>query len=237
MTRPGQVDGLAYIRLISADRAFGRGYARIVPHLIRYVGNGRRPKNWVAYSTDGTEYVTPSDGSTAISIPGAIASSGYFYILRRSLIAAVALMKGQTLLLKLYPDRTTSVATAVRLDTPDSRLHSCVAIEAVPKFSTPKPVGAVYFVFDGLTEGLDYSTVISYCHAGIDAAAATFEWDAVLKTDFRAPTFISVRVMPRSVMSSRRPCRSGQSMRIRRRITATDEYGRQLFTVRTKSEN
>ena len=35
-------------------------------------GTGGAPKNWaVAYSTDGTEYVTPSDGSTAISIPGA----------------------------------------------------------------------------------------------------------------------------------------------------------------------
>lgn len=67
-------------------------------------GTGGAPKNWaVAYSTDGTEYVTPSDGSTAISIPGAIASSGYFYYFTVTLTPQLRLMKGQTLLLKLYP--------------------------------------------------------------------------------------------------------------------------------------
>lgn len=115
-------------------------------------------------------------------------------------------MKGQTLLLKLYPTDNVSCNGGTAGYNSDSRLHSCVAIEAVPKFSTPKPVGAVYFEpFDGLTEGLDYlygdklAAMLNYCGSDIS------EWDAVLKTDFRAPTFISVRVMPRSVMSSRRP--------------------------------
>ena len=146
-------------------------------------GTGGAPKNWaVAYSTDGTEYVTPSDGSTAISIPGAIASSGYFYYFAVTLTPQLRLMKGQTLLLKLYPTDNVSCNGGTAGYNSDSRLHSCVAIEAVPKFSTPKPVGAVYFEpFDGLTEGLDYlygdklAAMLNYCGSDIS------EWDAVLK--------------------------------------------------------
>ena len=146
-------------------------------------GTGGAPKNWaVAYSTDGTEYVTPSDGSTAISIPGAIASSGYFYYFTVTLTPQLRLMKGQTLLLKLYPTDNVSCNGGTAGYNSDSRLHSCVAIEAVPKFSTPKPVGAVYFEpFDGLTEGLDYlygdklAAMLNYCGSDIS------EWDAVLK--------------------------------------------------------
>ena len=52
----------------------------------------------------------------------------------------------------------------------------------MPKFSTSKPVGAVYFEpFDGLTEGLDYlygdklAAMLNYCGSDIS------EWSAELK--------------------------------------------------------
>ena len=146
-------------------------------------GTGGAPKNWaMAYSTDGEEYVTPSDGSTAIAIPEAITGSGYFYYFTVTLTPQLRLMKGQTLLLKLYPTDNVSCNGGTAGYNSDSRLHSCVAIEAVPKFSTPKPAGAVYFEpFDGLTEGLDYlygdklAAMLNYCGSDIS------EWDAVLK--------------------------------------------------------
>ena len=146
-------------------------------------GTGGAPKNWaMSYSTDGEEYVTPSDGSTAIAIPEAITGSGYFYYFTVTLTPQLRLMKGQTLLLKLYPTDNVSCNGGTAGYNSDSRLHSCVAIEAVPKFSTPKPVGAVYFEpFDGLTEGLDYlygdklAAMLNYCGSDIS------EWDAVLK--------------------------------------------------------
>ena len=58
-------------------------------------GTGGAPKNWaMAYSTDGEEYVTPSDGSTAIAIPEAITGSGYFYYFTVTPDAAVAADEG-----------------------------------------------------------------------------------------------------------------------------------------------
>ena len=146
-------------------------------------GTGGAPKNWaMAYSTDGEEYVTPSDGSTAIAIPEAITGSGYFYYFTVTLTPQLRLMKGQTLLLKLYPTDNVSCNGGTAGYNSDSRLHSCIAIEAVPKFSTSKPAGAVYFEpFDGLTEGLDYlygdklAAMLNYCGSDIS------EWSAELK--------------------------------------------------------
>lgn len=138
-------------------------------------GTGGAPKNWaLAYSTDGSRYVTPSDNSTAISIPEPIASSGYFYYFTVELTPPVRLMKGQTLLLKLYPTDNVSCNGGTAGYNSDSRLHSCLAIEALPSFETPKPDGAIYFEpFDGLTEGLDYlygdklAAMLNYCGSDI----------------------------------------------------------------------
>ena len=88
-------------------------------------GTGGAPKNWaMAYSTDGEEYVTPSDGSTAIAIPEAITGSGYFYYFTVTLTPQLRLMKGQTLLLKLYPTDNVSCNGGTAGYNSDSRLHS-----------------------------------------------------------------------------------------------------------------
>ena len=77
----------------------------------------------MAYSTDGEEYVTPSDGSTAIAIPEAITGSGYFYYFTVTLTPQLRLMKGQTLLLKLYPTDNVMCNGGTAGYNSDSRLH------------------------------------------------------------------------------------------------------------------
>lgn len=121
-------------------------------------GTGGAPKNWaLAYSTDGERFVTPADKSTAISIPAGISGSGFYYYFTMPLTPETPVTKGQTLLLKLYPTDNVSCNGGTAGYNSDSRLHSCLVIEAMPSFDTATPDGAIYFEpFDGLTEGLDY---------------------------------------------------------------------------------
>lgn len=146
-------------------------------------GTGGAPRDWyMAYSNDNQTFITPDDNSTLISISKPISGSGFFYYYTVTLSPTINLTKGQTLYLKLYPTGKVSVNGGTAGYNSDSRLHSCIAVEEIPSFSTPKPAGAVYFEpFDNLTEGLDYllgdklAAMANYCGSDITA------WSPALK--------------------------------------------------------
>lgn len=140
---PGQVDGRRPELLLPADAPAGAGHAHQIPRVVRTLGYGRRPRDWVlAYSNDNETFITPDDNSTAISVTQPISSSGFFFYYTVPLTPTINLTKGQTLYLKLYPTGKTSVNGGTAGYNSDSRLHSCFAIEAIPSFHTAKPAGA-----------------------------------------------------------------------------------------------
>lgn len=146
-------------------------------------GTGGAPKNWaLAYSTDGERFVTPADNSTAISIPAGISVSGFYYYFTMPLTPETPVTKGQTLLLKLYPTDNVSCNGGTAGYNSDSRLHSCLVIEAMPSFDTATPDGAIYFEpFDGLTEGLDYLYGDKLAAMLNDCGSDIADWDTSLR--------------------------------------------------------
>lgn len=146
-------------------------------------GTGGAPKNWaLAYSTDGERFVTPADKSTAISIPSGISGSGFYYYFTMPLTPETPVTKGQTLLLKLYPTDNVSCNGGTAGYNSDSRLHSCLVIEAMPSFETATPDGAIYFEpFDGLTEGLDYLYGDKLAAMLNDCGSDIVDWDTSLR--------------------------------------------------------
>lgn len=146
-------------------------------------GTGGAPKNWaLAYSTDGERFVTPADKSTAISIPSGISGSGFYYYFTMPLTPETPVTKGQTLLLKLYPTDNVSCNGGTAGYNSDSRLHSCLVIEAMPSFETATPDGAIYFEpFDGLTEGLDYLYGDKLAAMLNDCGSDIVDWDISLR--------------------------------------------------------
>lgn len=146
-------------------------------------GTGGAPKNWaLAYSTDGERFVTPADKSTAISIPAGISGSGFYYYFTVPLTPEMPVTKGQTLLLKLYPTDNVSCNGGTAGYNSDSRLHSCLVIEAMPSFETAEPAGAIYFEpFDGLTEGLDYLYGDKLAAMLNDCGSDIADWDTSLR--------------------------------------------------------
>lgn len=146
-------------------------------------GTGGAPKNWaLAYSTDGERFVSPADKSTAISIPSGISGSGFYYYFTMPLTPETPVTKGQTLLLKLYPTDNVSCNGGTAGYNSDSRLHSCLVIEAMPSFETATPDGAIYFEpFDGLTEGLDYLYGDKLAAMLNDCGSDIVDWDISLR--------------------------------------------------------
>lgn len=141
--------------------------------------------NWdLFYSIDNTTYYKATDDDITIQLPIGTGNQyeytggrNYFCFTVDIKNPRVKLQVGKTLYLKLQPHDKTSIsggtveASTYRL----SCLHSCVALEKIPSFSTTRPAAAVYFEpFDSNTGGVDYRLGEKLCgmlnHCGPDIA-------------------------------------------------------------------
>lgn len=144
--------------------------------------------NWVVeYSVDCTTWYKASSGNGATFVIPQNAPYGqglnYFNFTVDVPKPAVKIQRKQTLYIKMHPlDKKGINGGNVSATGSYGRAtaHSCVAVDHIPSFSTPKPAGALWFQpFDGLTEGIDYRLgdrlcgLLNYCGSELATWSST----------------------------------------------------------------
>lgn len=128
--------------------------------------------NWVVeYSTDcATWYKTAPEGTANFIIPqNCPYGSGlnFFNYTIDVPTPEIPIERRQTLYIKVHPLDKAGINGSVTSATGSygrATIHSCFIVDHLPKFSTSKPAGALWFQpFDGLTEGADYRHADKLC--------------------------------------------------------------------------
>lgn len=143
--------------------------------------------NWVVeYSVDDKTYykVNDGDGATFVIPQGKPYGSGknYFNFTIDVPKPKVSIERKKTLYIKFRPLNRNSIAGGTVSATGSygrATAHSCIIVSGIPKFSSAKPSGALWYQpFDGLTEGADYRLgdrlcgLLNYCGSDISSWTA-----------------------------------------------------------------